>query len=530
LESQRGRYGVFTDALYRLGLFDIFHARYFAISLGLLVVSVSLCTANRFPPIWRTIRRPQRRVPDTYFERAHHRVAFGAPADAAALEAVLRRRHYRVERVREGEATYLFADRFAWAQLGTFVSHLALILFLAGALVSKFTAFSAPLFAAEGTSAPVFAVKNPDQMQVRVVDTVGQFDEEGQPLDYRTEMAIYQGGQEVKRCTTTVNGPCGYGGYRFHQAAYFGFGAEVQVRDIASGNVVYKEVLALSDTMPAPRVVIRDGDGQPLLDETLVLSDFIESAYGTTVAIPGSERLVWIGAKPAAAGGAWQLVVFEPGDSAESVRLILGVGEKARSGGLEFEFASLGGLPAIFEPQFPLPAASQGEGSQGTVLLQMSNVVYGTNDASSGRRVSVVAAAGPPTLSIIGVSPYVVNLEPGRSAVVGGYEYTFLGQREFAGIQVKRDRSDNLIWVGTALLLVGLGVTFYVPRRRLWVKITPDRTYLAGIAGHLANLRREMGKLGAEAGLPAPEAHQSKADGGQAGSPDALEGQHDGSS
>ncbi|MDP2950244.1 MAG: cytochrome c biogenesis protein ResB, partial [Chloroflexota bacterium] len=135
LESQRGRYGVFTDALYRLGLFDIFHARWFAISLGLLVVSVSVCTANRFPPIWRTIRRPQKRVPDTYFERAHHRVAFGAPADAAALEAVLRRRHYRVERVREGEATYLFADRFAWAQLGTFVSHLALILFLAGALV-----------------------------------------------------------------------------------------------------------------------------------------------------------------------------------------------------------------------------------------------------------------------------------------------------------------------------------------------------------------------------------------------------------
>ncbi len=74
-----------------------------------------------------------------------------------------------------------------------------------------------------------------------------------------------------------------------------------------------------------------------------------------------------------------------------------------------------------------------------------------------------------------------------------------------------------------------LGVTFYVPRRRLWVKITSDRTYLAGIAGHLANLRREMGKLGEEAGLPAPEASAVGGD-GQAGWPDALEGQHDGSS
>ena len=85
-------------------------------------------------------------------------------------------------------------------------------------------------------------------------------------------------------------------------------------------------------------------------------------------------------------------------------------------------------------------------------------------------------------------------------ASVGDYEYTFLGQREFAGIKVKRDRSDNLVWLGTGLLLAGLGITFYVPRRRLWAKITPERTYLAGVTGHLANFRKEMGKLGAEAG------------------------------
>jgi len=33
------------------------------------------------------------------------------------------------------------------------------------------------------------------------------------------------------------------------------------VRDLASGNVVYREVLALADTMPGPHVVIRAGDG-----------------------------------------------------------------------------------------------------------------------------------------------------------------------------------------------------------------------------------------------------------------------------
>jgi cytochrome c biogenesis protein ResB len=502
LDTQQGKFGVFTEPFHRLGFFDVFHARWFAAGLGLLVVSVTICTANRFFPIWRTIRQPQRRVAETYFQRAHHRAEFATPAEPLALESVLRRRHYRVERFQEGETTYLFADRYSWAQLGTFVSHLALIMFIAGALVSKFTGFSQDLFVGEGTTAPVFAVSNPNQMQVRVVDTVARFDPQGQPLDYRTELAIYQGGNEVKRCTTTVNGPCSYGGYRFHQAAYFGFGAELQVRDLRSGNVIYKEVLALADSMPAPHVIVRDGDGATLLDATLVLTDFVETAYGTTVTIPGSDRTMWIGVRPDESTGRLDLLAFEPGRQADAVRLLLPEGQRASAGGLDFEFVSLQRLPASFEPGFPLPPSTSEETPQGQVLLEMSNVVYGVEETSSGEAVSVPTQSGPPTLSVVGVSPIVLNLEPGQAASVGDYEYTFLGQREFAGINVKRDQSDNLIWVATGLLLVGLMITFYVPRRRLWAKITPERTYLAGIAGHLANFRREMGKLGGEAGSP----------------------------
>ena len=502
LDVQQGKFGVFTEPFHRLGFFDVFHARWFAAGLGLLVVSVTVCTANRFFPIWRTIRQPQRRVPEVYFQRAHHRAEFATPAEPLALEGVLRRRRYRVERFQDGETAYLFADRYSWSQLGTFVSHLALILFIAGALVSKFTGFSQDLFVGEGTSAPVFAVSNPNQMQVRVEDTVARFDPQGQPLDYRSELAIYQGGEEVKRCTATVNGPCAYNGYRFHQAAYFGFGAELQVRDLRSSNVIYKEVLALADSMPAPHVIVRDGDGGTLLDATLVLTDFVETAYGTTVTMPGADRTMWIGVRPGEADDRLDLVAFGPGERADAVRLLLPEGQRGSAGGLDFEFVSVQRLPASFEPGFPLPPGSTEDSPQGQVLLEMSNVVYGVEETSSGEAVVVPTQSGPPTLSVVGVSPIVLNLEPGQTASVGDYEYTFVGQREFAGIKVKRDRSDNLIWLATGLLLVGLGITFYVPRRRLWAKITPERTYLAGMAGHLANLRKEIMNLGAEAGSP----------------------------
>jgi cytochrome c biogenesis protein ResB len=502
LDVQRGKFGVLTEPFYHLGLFDVFHARWFAAGLGLLVVSVTVCTANRFLPVWRTVRRPQRRVPETYFERAHYRAEFVTPTEPLALESVLRRRHYRVERFPEGNTTYLFADRYSWAQLGTFVSHLALILFIAGALVSKFTGFSQDMFIGEGTTAPVFAASHPNQMQVRVVDAVARFDSQGQPLDYRSELAIYQGGEEVKRCTVTVNGPCSYNGYRFHQAAYFGFGAELQVRDLHSGNVIYKEVLALADFMPAPHVIVRDGNGRSLLDEALVLTDSVEMAYGTTVSIPSTDRTMWIGVEPNESNDRLDLVVFEAGQREDAVRLLLPPGQRARAGGLDFEFVSLQRLSASFEPGFPLPPGSAEGSPQGDVLLEMSNVAYGVEKTSSGEAVAVPVQDGPPTLSVVGISPAVLNLAPGQAATVGDYEYTFLGQRGFAGLRVRRDRSDNLIWLGAALLLVGLGMTFYLPRRRLWAKITPDRTYLAGVASPLTDFRREMRRLGAEAGSP----------------------------
>ncbi|KKL23642.1 hypothetical protein LCGC14_2423330, partial [marine sediment metagenome] len=290
LAQQEERFGFLTDSMNRIGLFDVFHARWFVYVLGLLVVSITVCTASRLPPIWRAVTRPRKRVNDAYFTSTRHRFDYATPDGGSNLESVLRRQRYAVERYQEGETVYLFADRFQLAQLATFVSHLALIMFLAAALVSRFSGFSNGMMIAEGATGPVFPLTHPNQMQVELLDAVGLFSPEGRALDYRSDLVIYQGGEEVKRCTTTVNSPCSYNGYRFHQAAYFGNGADVQVRDLASGNVIYRETMTLSSTLPSPRVIVRDGDGNVLLDEALVLTDILSTDefvyYGKLVTLP----------------------------------------------------------------------------------------------------------------------------------------------------------------------------------------------------------------------------------------------------
>src|SRR3970040_415292 len=190
LDVQEGRFGVLTGGMNALGLF---------------VVSIAVCTASRLPPIWRSVNRPAKRVNDGYFQSARHRFEYETPAGASRLESVLRRRLYAVERYEEGDTVYLFAERFQLAQLATFVSHLALIVILAAALVSRFSGFSNGMMIAEGASGPVFPLKNARQMQVQLLDAVGRFTPDGQPLEYSSKLAIYEGGEGVERCTSNVN-------------------------------------------------------------------------------------------------------------------------------------------------------------------------------------------------------------------------------------------------------------------------------------------------------------------------------------
>jgi len=506
LKFQEGKFGPFTSPLDLLGLFDMFHARWFAVILAVTVASTGAYIVSRFPGIWRTVTAPRKRVPDRYFQMAPHRLELAAAVETSALEGVLRKRRYRVERFQEGEATYLFADRYPWAQMATLLTHAAVIIFILAAVVSRMDTISADLFLGEGSTEPVFPVKSPDQMQVELKDAVGTFSKDGQPLDYRSDLVIYQRGEEVKRCVSTVNSPCSYNGYRFYQAAYFGFGAAVRVRDMATGNVVYRETLALSDSMPSPHVVIRDAAGALLLDERLALTDSLSTDeftyYGALVRLPGG-RLLTVGVQRPASGGQWRLAVLEPGQGEQAARLLLDEGDKGETAGLEVSYLEAGKAPAALVPDFPLPPTLDGGGA-GQALLQMSNVVYGTATASEGNKVEA-PASGPPKLTLVGLEPQAVTLEPGQSVTIGGYEYAFLGQREFAGIQVKRDRSDSLIWAGAVLILLGLLVTFWVPRRRLWAKISLSRTLLAGQAASHADYTRELRRLAREAGGAVPE-------------------------
>ena len=487
LELRRDTYGPFTDTMDSAGLFDIFHSAWFNGLWVLIIVAVTVCTVSRFRPTWRSVQRPQVRVGDGYFERAHHRANFSFAGGADDVEAMLRRRRYRVERAGEAEgATYLFADRFGWSQYGTFLSHLALLMLLIGALLTTMAGYDRTFIFAEGSpETAIFDEPGPNQLFIKVNEAYRGLDEDGNIIDYHSMIDVRRG-DETKSCKTTVNDPCTAFGYKVHQAAWFNDIAAFRITN-RDGRVVFDQNLDFNnETAAVPYMVVRNAAGDRLYDGELPqmgtdpgqnpssrADDYatatlvFPASVGATTG-PGFARAWRVEdgtMRVTIAGAELEPQVLEPGDTVES-------------GEYRIEFAGARSIPAI--QVFDMPGATSDAGA----TVQMPTTGSGT-----------------PYLFVSGVSNDNVLMAQGRPvSLENGYTYTFKGRVEASGVSVRRDPGDTFIWLAVGMAMVGLAITFYVPRRRIWVKVTEGRTYMAGIAERTTRLSREMRLMGAELG------------------------------
>jgi len=54
------------------------------------------------------------------------------------------------------------------------------------------------------------------------------------------------------------------------------------------------------------------------------------------------------------------------------------------------------------------------------------------------------------------------------------------------------------------MLLLGLGITFYVPRRRLWIKLTGSGTRVGALAEKSGGFEKDMRSLARRLGVAVP--------------------------
>jgi cytochrome c biogenesis protein len=244
LAQAEGRFGPWTGLMDRLQLFSVFDSLLFKGVGALLILNILVCALDRWRGTWTSIARNRVRMPDGFYKYAPRQMtAARPPAEVAVtLSRVLKRERYRPVSVEEGGCFYVFCNKNRLARLGTYLTHLGIILLVAGYVTGQIAGWSDDQFIiTEGETRRV-------GFGTALSVTLEQFADEwwlaGPPKDFRSDIVLSQGDREVRRGTVRVNHPLSYDGVRLFQS-FYGTSAMMQVRG-QTGELLFDQGVPLA--------------------------------------------------------------------------------------------------------------------------------------------------------------------------------------------------------------------------------------------------------------------------------------------
>ncbi len=237
------RYGGLTDLLITLGAFRLFSSPLFVGLVCALTLATAICALNRWPGLWRATRPKVSRPADALLDAAPY-VAGGTVSAAAELPARAQRwlahRGYRVIAQVTANETYLWAERNTLARLASPLGHLAVVLLLAGGVVSAALGWRAELTLAPGQVAAV-----PGTAKVTIRNdgfTIPRYPD-GSPADYRAHLRV-AGPEHTIVAVVAVNRPLAVAGVRLYLTGYQATDAGEAVALLAVHDPGYSLVVA----------------------------------------------------------------------------------------------------------------------------------------------------------------------------------------------------------------------------------------------------------------------------------------------
>jgi len=213
-----------------LGLFDVFHAWWFILLLGLLGANISLASLERFPQAWKAFTRPHMLADEWYVRRLPFQaeIPLGSHGTAEAL-AIAGRELSRLGFPPKQEVLaqgIIYVEKHRVARLAPYVVHASLLIIFAGAIIDGLWGFKGFVNLTPGARTqsiePMTAPGAPHQLGFTLrCDGMGMVTyPDGSPKQYWSLLAVEENGREVMRKTIWVNDPLTYKGVRFFQASY----------------------------------------------------------------------------------------------------------------------------------------------------------------------------------------------------------------------------------------------------------------------------------------------------------------------
>ena len=106
----------------------------------------------------------------------------------------------------------------------------------------------------------------------------------------------------------------------------------------------------------------------------------------------------------------------------------------------------------------------------------------------TGNTVRLIVPAENNDLSMIPMGQIAVDLRAGDEQVdlklvelgtprmISGLDFTYNGNLEYSGFQIRKDPTNILIWISSILFILGICAVFYFPYRQAWILVKSEDT------------------------------------------------------
>ena len=455
-----------------LGLFDMYHTWWFLSLLGFLMLSLSVCLWRNVPRFLKEMRSSKVALSDSamkHMKHAHHWAIKAQSADNVLHVAKERLKEWRIREEQRGDVSYIRADKGKYHKWGYICVHSAMLVILIGGWMSVQFGFRGNMSVPEGgKESEITFLKGTSTeymkmpFEVRCNEFSIDFYPNGMPSEFKSNLTIIDGGKEVLTSDIIVNEPLYYKGVRIYQAS-FGDG----------GSNIHLKLLKL------------DGSGDIDSIEAKVYTTFKDEATGITLEMTdfrphNVENMAEAGkAKDFQdLGPSVDFVMRGPGLKPVKIRSFQDAFELNGENRGNFMQVSFSGNTKEFEsmalgldmsnPQewellqrFIVHLADEGADLKNRQKANMQAFKAAMDDVfGKGNRPDNFQAMAMRVLQAVQVIP---RLPWPYIPVLDDYD-----QKYYTGLQLAKDPGMNVVWAGSALLVIGLCIMLYVSHRKLW--------------------------------------------------------------
>ncbi|MCW8860272.1 MAG: cytochrome c biogenesis protein ResB [Deltaproteobacteria bacterium] len=235
----------------KLQFTDMYSSSWFIGILALFSVNLICCSIKNFPRVWKFFKEPLLVAGPGTFKGSTNTAEFSSKdskQEVADRVSTLLKKEIGKPRLTEKEGKlYLFAQKGIYSRLGPYITHLSILIVMAGAIIGNIWGYKAYVNIVEGSSIDQVLSRNgtvPIDLgfTVRCDDfDVSYYPNSNRPKDYNSDLVILENGQEMARKRIEVNHPLTYKGITFYQSSYGPAGSaffKVKATENASGETV----------------------------------------------------------------------------------------------------------------------------------------------------------------------------------------------------------------------------------------------------------------------------------------------------